>query len=63
MSVRFEGEPAEHCIKGCQHMELGVRTDTMYSNNDIYMRNNIVTCIHEDICKIWSKKLKKGETE
>ena len=52
MSKIFKDLPAEFCIRECPMMELTVETNCIFADGKILQRTNIISCIHEEVCRM-----------
>lgn len=60
MAKSFTDIPAPYCFPDCPNMQLSVNTSYAYADNEMVLTDNAISCVHEDVCKMWAEKICKN---
>lgn len=59
MAKQINDHPLDICFSNCRLSNLNIRTTEFFVNNCITEVVNTLSCEHEDICKMWHKKIQE----
>ena len=59
MATNLTQMPNSFCPEQCELYTPEIENTKMFSNNDIYVTYNTLSCAYEHACKMWNEKYKK----
>lgn len=63
MATNLTQMPNSFCPDGCEKYKPEIQTTSFFSNGSTSWTSNILSCKHEEACKMWNDKINKMEAD